>query len=321
VIRRNDMTESRTCAVVIVNYRTPGLLEDCLHSLKNEIRSGTTVYVVENASGDDSLERIRKCVQDHRYDWCEVIDAGRNAGYAAGNNLAIERALKAKPDYVWLLNPDTVVRPGALSTLIEFLEARPDVGIAGSRLEFPDATPQNSAFRFPSMLGDFEDTFRFGPITKLLARYRVPMDVRDANHPCDWVAGASMLIRREVFDAIGMLDADYFLYFEETDFCWRSRQAGWRCWYVPESRVVHLVGQSTGVTNNVARKRRPTYWFDSRWRYFQRNRGSTYAIFASLAFAFGFACWRIRRRIQRKPDNDPPGLLADFVRHAFRKMT
>ena len=115
-----------------------------------------------------------------------------------------------------------------------------------------------------------------------------------------------MMVRRAVFDRVGLLDEGYFLYYEETDFCLRARRAGWECWYVPASRVVHLVGQSSGVTDrHRPRGRRPAYWFASRRRYFERNHGPGYAALASAAWAAGFALWRARRRVQRKPGHGP----------------
>ncbi len=124
------------------------------------------------------------------------------------------------------------------------------------------------------------------------------------------------MIRREVFEAVGLLDEAYFMYFEEVDFCLRAARAGWRCWYVPASRVVHLVGQSSGVTDPRLRKRRPAYWFESRRRYFVKNHGAVVAMLADAAWAAGFAVWRVRRFLQRRQDNDPPKLLLDFIRHS-----
>jgi GT2 family glycosyltransferase len=128
------------------------------------------------------------------------------------------------------------------------------------------------------------------------------------------------MVRREVFETVGLMDEGYFLYFEETDFCRRARRAGWPVWHVPASRVVHLEGQSTGVTGaNLAKKPRPAYWFDSRARYFRKHLGPGYALLADVIFAVGFGLWRIQRRVRGKSDPDPPGLLRDFVRHAARR--
>ena len=122
-----------------------------------------------------------------------------------------------------------------------------------------------------------------------------------------------MMVRREVFDAIGLLDENYFMYFEEVDFCLQAKKAGWSCWYVPQSRVVHLVGQSSGVTDTrLPPKRRPQYWFDSRRRYFVKNYGWLYAAITDAVWLVSFSLWRLRRAIQRKPDEDPPHVLSDF---------
>jgi GT2 family glycosyltransferase len=220
------------------------------------------------------------------------------------------------PEYVLLLNPDTVVRPEALKHLLEFLDTHPTAGIAGSRLEDPDGTPQRSAFRFHTVLSELEHGLRLGFVSRLLSRHIVAPPVPTGNAQADWVAGASMMIRKSVFDKIGLMDEAYFMYFEEVDFCLRARRAGFTCWYVPASRVVHLVGQASGVTDSQrSARRRPRYWFASRRRYFRKNLGFVKTLLADLCWAGGFALFRIRQAIQRKPGNDPKFLLWDFVRY------
>jgi GT2 family glycosyltransferase len=307
---------------VIVNYKTPQLVIDCLRSLDAEVRDlgDCRVIVVENASGDDSAAKIRAAIAENNWAWADLIVAEKNLGFAGGNNVALRPVLAEQPppDYVWLLNPDTYIRPGALKELVNFLEANPRAGIAGSRLEDPDGTPQRSAFRFFTLASEFETNVKFGPVSRLLSWATIAPPVRDEPHVCDWLAGASMLVRRAVFDAIGVMDQDYFLYYEETDFCLLSTRAGWPCWYVPASRVVHLVGQSTGVTvQKVQPKRTPRYWFESRRRYFLKNHGKLYYFLANVCWATGFALWRLRRRVQGKPDLDPPHMLGDFLRFNF----
>ena len=133
----------------------------------------------------------------------------------------------------------------------------------------------------------------------------------------DWLPGASMMVRRQVFESVGLMDDEYFLYYEETDFCLQAKRAGWSCWYVPESRVMHISGQSTGVTvKNEVPKRRPQYVFDSRRRYFIKNHGLLYAAIADAVWLLGFSLWRLRRAIQRRPDPDPPHLLGDSLRNS-----
>ena len=308
-----------TVATIIVNYRTADLVVDCLKSLAPE-RPGR-VIVVDSGSADESVARLNSAVTHHGWgDWCTILPLDRNVGYAAGNNAGIRHAADVgpSPDYYWLLNPDTVIRPGALAALLDFMNRHPEVGIAGSRLEDPDGTAQRSAFRFPSILGELEGGLRLGLFTTLLSRWVIAPPPRSVDHVTDWVAGASMLIRQGVIESVGPMDEGFFLYFEEVDYCNSALRHGWPCWYVPESRVVHLVGQGTGVTDTRAiRMRVPDYWFAARRRYYRRNHGRLYGLLADAAWAGGFALWRVRRVLQRKPDTDPPGLLGDFVRHSL----
>lgn len=312
--------------VVILNYRTPDLTIDCLRSLVDEVADlpDLQVVVTDNNSGDGSVEKIQHAIENENWGhWASLMPLPANGGFASGNNAAIRPyySNNTLPPYVLLLNPDTVIRPNAIKALLEFMDNHPDVGIAGSRLEDPDETPQRSAFRFHSLLSELEGGIRIGFISKLLAPWIVAPPVPESAVPTDWVAGASMIIRREVIEAIGLMDEAYFMYYEEMDYCLQAHRAGWPCWYVPDSRVVHFVGQSSGVTSKTPTpKRRPQYWFDSRRRYFLKNYGWLYAILVDALWAFGFATWRVRRIIQRKPDGDPPNLLGDFLRNSvFRK--
>lgn len=305
--------------VVIVNYRTGSLTVDCLRSLVPEISSlpGARVTIADNASGDGSLEQIAAAIQNEGWgEWAELLPLDRNGGYAYGNNAVLHHALRSSnpPPYFLLLNPDTIVRPGALKSLLNFMEKHPEVGLAGSRLEDPDGTPQQSAFRFHTIWSEIDFSLRLGLVSKLLARWAAAPPVSEETCQTDWVAGASLIIRRQVFETVGLLDEDYFMYYEEMDFCLQAQKAGWSCWYVPESRVVHLVGQSSGVTDTkIQPKRRPQYWFDSRRRYFLKNYGWLYAAMTDSLGAVSFALWRVRRLLQGKPDRDPPNFLSDLL--------
>jgi GT2 family glycosyltransferase len=288
--------------------------------------------------------------------WLTIMPLPENGGFAYGNNAAIAAALGLetlrrdkglrpvltasaikdtstpnptsmgqrpgsqganKPDFILLLNPDTIVRPGAIQALLDFMIANPKAGIAGSRLEDPDGTPQRSAFRFHSIAGELERGMRMGFVTKLLANKMIAPPQRDETYECDWVAGASMMVRREVFESAGLMDEKYFMYFEEVDFCLAAKRKGWSCWYVPASRVVHLVGAVSQLSDaRKHRMRRPAYWFESRRRYFVKNHGWLYAALADLAYIAAHALWRLRRFVQRKEDTDPPKLLTDSVFHS-----
>jgi GT2 family glycosyltransferase len=139
----------------------------------------------------------------------------------------------------------------------------------------------------------------------------------DVPEKVDWVSGASFIVRREVFEWVGLMDERYFLYFEEVDFCFAAQRAGWECWYIPGSRVMHIAGAATGVTVRTDKPRRvPAYWFESRRRFYTKNYGTVHAAAADLAYIVGHATWRVRRRLQNKPDTDPESFLQDFVKHS-----
>lgn len=309
--------------VVIVNYRTADLVVDCLRSLVDEIAAlpGARVVVTDNASGDDSVTCLNVAIEEHGWGkWATLMPLARNGGFAAGNNAAIAPALSGDtpPRYVLLLNPDTYIRPGALRALLAFMDAHTHVGIAGSRIENPDGSPRRTAFRFHSIVGEFTSASKLGWVQRLCQRWIVAPPVRDEPHPIDWVSGASMIVRKEVFDAVGLLDDRYFMYYEEMDLCLRAARAGWSCWYVPESRIVHLVGQASGVTGSQrARRRTPRYWFESRRHFYLKTHGRLYKFLADLSWTAGFACWRLRRLALRQPDDQPPYMLRDFVRFNF----
>lgn len=305
--------------VVILNYRVTDLTLDCLRSLAPEVARlpGVKVAVCENGTGGDAERRLREAIAANGWQsWAELEAVFPNRGFTGGNNVIIRQWLgrQDRPDYFLLLNADTLVEADALGALVRFMDANPSVGIAGSRLDFPDGSPNGSPFRFPGIASELDRGLQLGCVSRLLARRLVSMPVPAQASAVDWVSGASMIIRRQVIEAIGPLDEGLYTYFDDIDFCLNALRAGWPTWYVPESRVIHLEGASTGITQVL--KRRPGYWYQARRRFFLKNHGALFTALADAAFLAGFALWRVRRRLQRKPDTDPPGMLADSLRNS-----
>ena len=307
--------------VVIVNYKTPALTVNCLRSLQHEQQAlpGARVTVVDNASGDGSPETIEAAIRENEWQWASLLPLEENLGFAGGNNAAIRPALQKDdpPELFWLLNPDTIVHPGALKELVSFLDQHERAGIAGSLLQDAHGRPQSSARRFPGVLSEFESSIRFGPVSRALSKYIVAIPPGKEPVRADWAPGASMMVRKEVFEGVGLFDEGYFLYYEEVDFCLRAARAGWECWCVPESRVMHLEGQATGMASIT--KRRPSYWFESRTRYFRKSLGLLGAMAADCAWVAGYAAYRVISFLRRKPRVDPPWLLWDFAVSAFHR--
>jgi N-acetylglucosaminyl-diphospho-decaprenol L-rhamnosyltransferase len=308
--------------VAIVNYRTADLVIECLDSLAPQIRAlpGARVAIADNDSQDGSFAAINEAIGARGYrDWATVVALPTNGGFAAGNNALIRPALQSetRPDFVLLLNPDTLVLDGALETMLDFLADKPKIGILGAHQQLPNGTPLRSAFRFVSPLGELDAGLRFGPASRVLSKWQHAPEVSTRAVAADWVSGGCMMIRREVLENVGLMDDHYFLYFEELDFCLHAKRAGFETWFLPEARIVHIGGRSTGVNGQGAvANRRPGYWFDSRRRYYLKNYGPTRALSADICYLVATSIWRARRVIQNKPEEDPPHFLSDLWRNS-----
>jgi hypothetical protein len=305
---------------VTVNYRTPDLAVRALGSLAAERSMALPLeaVVVDNASGDGSAARIRAAVQDQGWGgWARVLESPRNGGFGAGNNLAIRAALASPrpPATVLLLNPDAALDPGCLQSLLAFLDAHPKAGMVGPATEVRRGVPHSTAFHFPGFLNSLDEGLHFGPLSRVLARWRLAFPPAGSPHQADWLSGGCVLIRRELLEEVGLFDEGYFLYFEEVDLAWRAARAGWESWYVPEAHVLHEAGASTGASAGRELERRmPRYWFESRRRYLLKNRGRALCLAADVAWAAGNALWNLRRWCARLPPKEPPGFWRDFVR-------
>ena len=226
--------------VVIVSYRCEAMLRDCLGSLfANPPDGPLTVRVVDNASGDGTAEMVQR-----EFPKVELTVNSTNAGFSRANNPALARG---EAPYALVLNPDTRITPGALQRLVELMEAHPEVGIAGPRLELEDGTLDHAARRsFPtplSALGHFTGLGRREGASGALADYRAP-EVESG--PVDAVNGAFMLIRRAALERVGAFDTRYWMYMEDLDLCYRFAEAGWTTWFEPSATVVHVKAGTSG---------------------------------------------------------------------------
>lgn len=276
----------KTVAIVILNYKTPDLVVDCLQSLEEQIEPGVDVIVVDNASNDGSAEKIEARIDAaHWGSWARVLRSPVNGGFAAGNNLGI-RAIDA--DAYLLLNSDTIVRPGAIAELRRAMGLRPDAGLIGPGFVARDGSRDLSTFRTIRPLSEFVRSASTGPISRLLAKHDIHFRTADTVAEPDWIGFAGVLIRREVIARVGLLDEGFFMYFEDTDYCLRVREAGWTILYWPKATVVHLLGGSSEFSSESGlRDRAPRYFYESRSRFFAKHYGRSGLLLANLAWLLG----------------------------------
>ena len=276
-----------TLAIIIVNYKTPDLIIECLRSLQDQIELGCdSVVVVDNASGDDSVKQLKAAVTQNQWQqWVKIVPSEVNGGFSAGNNLGIQ---SVSADAYLLLNSDTIVRPQAIANLKEAMHTYPQAGLISPRLEWLDGTPQISCFRYHSPVSELINAAATNPISKLLVNYDVPLPVSDMPMNPQWTSFACVLIRQEVIEQVGLMDEGYFMYFDDVDYCHQARDAGWDIVHVPAARVVHLRGGSGSVKKAIAQRQRPkAYLYASRARYFRKFYGYIGLLIANLLWLVG----------------------------------
>jgi N-acetylglucosaminyl-diphospho-decaprenol L-rhamnosyltransferase len=228
-------------AVVILNYNRADLLADCLASISTDPpHAALSIWVVDNNSTDGSVPLVQA-----RFPQAELIVSPVNGGFAYGNNLALRAILAGPnlPDYIMLLNNDTVVPAGTLDALISYLETHPAVGCVGPKLLLPDGsldlacrrsfpTPEVAFYRMTGLARLFPNSPRF-------ARYNLTYLSPDVETEVDAIVGACMLLRRSVVAEVGLLDEQFFMYGEDLDWCYRIKQYGWKIIYYPRVVVQH----------------------------------------------------------------------------------
>jgi GT2 family glycosyltransferase len=247
-------------SIVIVNWNTKIFLLRSLESIyQTSGKMEMEVYVVDNGSMDGSGTAIRE-----RFPNVCLIENEKNLGFAKATNQGIQRA---SGKYVLLLNPDTEVKDGTIERFISFMDAHPEAGMSGGQLLNSDGSRQSSIANFPSLTTEL--------LNKNLLRWLFPKTFpgkeRDYPEPIevDSVIGACMMVRRDAIEQVGLLDEDYFLFLEETDWCYRMKKNGWKIYHLPQAEVYHFQGKSA----EIEKKRAKVEYYRSRYYFFKKNRG------------------------------------------------
>jgi len=229
-------------SIVIVSYNVSSFLDQALTTLEDSARGFEhEVFVVDNASSDDSVAMVRK-----KHPKVHVIVNTENLGFAKANNRALK---EVSGRYVLLLNPDTVLRHDTLRIMVDFLDTHEDAGAAGCKVINPDGSLQLACRRgFPTpgvaffkMVG-LANLF---PKSKKFGAYNLTYLDPDTVAEVDAISGSFMMLRKELFDTVGLLDEEFFMYGEDLDYCYRIKEAGWKIFYVPSTEIIHFKGEST----------------------------------------------------------------------------
>jgi GT2 family glycosyltransferase len=248
-------------SIIIVNWNAKEYLLSCLKSIfEKREAEGWEVIVVDNGSIDGSAGEVKRT-----FPYVHLIENEKNLGFAKATNQALKKGLGR---YILLLNPDTRVKSRAVEQLISFMDGFPEAGIAGAQLLNSDGSKQNSIANFPSLTTEL--------LNKSLLRWLLPAKFpgkeKDYCKPIevDSVIGACMMVRRDAINQVGLLDEDYFLFLEETDWCYRMKKAGWKIYHVPQAEVYHFQGKSAEKD----KKRARIEYYSSRYHFFKKNRGN-----------------------------------------------
>ena len=232
--------DSHLISFIIVNYKVSKLVKQSIESIFRHVKTPFEIIVYDNASDDGSVEFL-----NGKFANTKVIASDKNLGFGTGNNRAFEHA---NGNYIFLLNPDTILIDDSVDRMINFMEKHPDAGLTSPTLLYEDGSLQRSIRNFYSFFGSLTDNRFMNPvISKFPSVTKVLPGLLNHNvsQEIDWSKGAALLIRREVIDQIGLFDEDYWIYGEEMDLCYRIGKAGWKKVFLNDCSIIHLEGKST----------------------------------------------------------------------------
>ena len=229
-------------SISIVTWNAKDYLQKCLNSIYENIGNITfEIIVVDNASTDATVSMVKT-----QFPSVILIENKNNLGYGSANNQAIKIS---KREYILILNPDTIIFNDSIQRLVEFLDQNPKVGAVGPKIVNPDGSIQFECARnFPTPITEFyvlTTLYKRFPKSKIFGKYLMSYWNHNDQREVELLAGACFLIRRKVFDEVGLFDENFFMYTEETDLFYRIKQKGWKVYYFPSAKIEHLWGKST----------------------------------------------------------------------------
>jgi len=238
-------------SIVIVNFNSRGLLRQCLKSLNHNLSNSNLNYkivVVDNNSHDGSVEMVRE-----EFPSVRLIPREINSGYAKGVNIGI-KSIEAR--YYLIVNPDTtIVQENAIDKMIEYMDKRTDIGLAGPKLINPNGSTQVSCCRFPTFFYPiYRRTFlgKFSPFKKVVEQHLMFDWDHNETRSVPWVIGTGMIVRTDAIKQVGLMDERFFMYFEDTDWCRRFWENDWKVHYIHDIEIVHYYGRDSAKVTGMA---------------------------------------------------------------------
>ncbi|MFH1371552.1 MAG: glycosyltransferase family 2 protein [Planctomycetota bacterium] len=267
-------------SIVIVSWNTRDILRNCLRSVFYQTQGiRSEVIVVDNASSDGSAEMVKT-----EFSQVALIENHDNRGFAVANNQGMALSCGR---YLLLLNSDTVVLDDAISKIVAFADNHPEAAVVGCRVLNPDKTLQPTCFMFPSLLNlvlAATHLYKLFPRNKFFGRERMTWWDRSDTREVDVVTGCCMLVRREAIERVGIMDDAFFMYGEETDWCYRLKFAGWKVMFTPGAQIIHFGKASSSRIKSTMRLQLS----GSILIYFKKHKGWIQYIFASFLTAIFF---------------------------------
>lgn len=278
-------------SIVIVSWNTCEILRNCIKSIYINTKDlKFEIIVVDNASSDGSVEMLKQ-----EFPQVVLVENKENRGFAAANNQGLALA---KGRYVLLLNSDTLVLDGTIQKTVKFADTLPEAAVVGCRVLNEDKTLQSSCFMFPSVLNMFlwiAGLSKLFPRNRFFGRERMTWwdwgNVREV----DVLTGCFMLIRQKALEQVGPMDEQFFMYFEETDWCYRFKRAGWKVMFTPNGQIVHL----GGVSSKQVKPQMVRQWRKSMLLYYKKHKSLLAYVSAwvliMLFFLTRIPYWRLKR--------------------------
>lgn len=281
-MQRKSMNPPKV-SIIILNWNGLEDTIECLESLKKITYTNYEVIVVDNGSKGNDAQVLREKFGDYIH----LIENDRNYGFAGGANIGMRYAMdNSQPDYILLLNNDTVVDSVFLDKMVEVGEGDPTIGIAGAKIYFYDEPTRLQSVWGKVSLWTGEPVQTPLIIADRFQSKEIDIGQYDSIKVADWVTGCCFLIKRIVIESIGLFDEGYFCYWEETDYCFRARKAGYETIYVPQAKVWHKLGRAVNKVSGLSRY----YGVRNRVRFMKKH-ATTWQYRCFLVYFFGFYFW------------------------------